>query len=174
MLIVAIAFAVVFLFRDIQVLTVQDRKLLAIRFGSYLVMLLIGLGVFAGATGSLLGWTERRFAPWAIAAQITELAISVVLQRYALGRHSWLGYILPSPALLAALCALGFQIQNMFLDVGSTSAMEIVAVTWLAIVGTSASVLCWMKNPWEDRRFTSDFAMMTSCTVVIFVPLGLA
>src|SRR5450432_1887810 len=98
MLIVAISFAVIFLFRDVQILAVQDRKLVAVRFGTYAILLLTGMAIFASLTGSRPAWTDRRFALGAIAVQLSELMIGFALQRYAMGRHKWIGCILPSPA----------------------------------------------------------------------------
>jgi hypothetical protein len=51
--------------------------------------------------------------------------------------------------------------------------VEIVTAAWLILVGGSIVVLNWLDNPWEDRNFAVDFALMTSCTALIFVPFGL-
>jgi hypothetical protein len=69
-----------------------------------------------------------------------------------------------------ALSALAFQVQNGLLEVDAFRAVEVVTLVWFVIVGGLAAVLCWLDNPWEDRKFASDFAMMTTCTSVIFVP----
>jgi hypothetical protein len=173
MLIVALSFAVIFLFRDVQILAVQDRRLLAIRLGTYAILLLTGIAIFANLMGSRSGWTDRRFAFGAIVVQLSELIIAFALKRYSLWRHYWIGCVLPSPAFLVALCALGFEVQIRLLDVDSVTALAVVTATWLLLVGGLVSTLCWLNNPWEDRKFASDFAMMTSCTALIFVPFGL-
>jgi hypothetical protein len=71
------------------------------------------------------------------------------------------------------LFALSFAIQDHFIGVDTTSAVEIVTATWLILVRGSVTVLTWFDNPWEDRKFAVDFALMTSCTALIFVPFGL-
>jgi hypothetical protein len=173
MLIVAFTFAVVFLFRDVQVLAVPDRKTFTNRLGIYAGLLLLGMAIFARLAEGQLGWTGRRFAVGALAVQLSQLMIGLALRSFWSGRFGWIGSILPSPALLMALCTLALATQNRRLDGGVSSAAEIVALVWLAIVGGFAGALCWFDKPWEDRKFASDFAMMTSCTAVIFVPFCL-
>ena len=174
MLIIAPAFAVIFLFRDAQVLAIQDWRLLRTRFGVYVALIFIWMTALVGSTNGLSGWTNRRFALGAIAVQLMELMISLVLRRYTLDRYRWIGYILPSPALLVALYSLSVATQKRFPPVNTVTALEIVTFAWLVIVVALTSVLCWMKNPWEDRKFADDLAMMTSCTALIFVPFGLS
>ena len=69
-----------------------------------------------------------------------------------------------------ALCALAFDMQSGLPDVDASTATAIVTLVWFVLVGGLAAALCWLDNPWEDRKFASDFAMMTTCTAVIFVP----
>jgi hypothetical protein len=126
------------------------------------------------STSSLLGWTDRRFALGAIAVQLLELLIAFVLRCPRLDRHSWIGYVLPSPAFLVALYTLSVAAQNRFHPTNTVATLEIVTVAWLLMVAALTSVLRRMKNPGEDRKFASDFAMMTSCTALIFVPFGLS
>jgi hypothetical protein len=90
-----------------------------------------------------------------------------------LGRYSWIGSVLPAPAFLVALFALSFAIQGRFIAIDATAAVEIVTAMWLALVGGTVMVLNWIDYPWEDRKFANDFALMTSCTALIFVPFGL-
>jgi hypothetical protein len=167
MVIVAVAFAVIFLFRDVQILVVQDRKALVERFAVYTLLLVSGLTIFAGFAGSRPAWTERQFALWAILAQLVELGIVAVLSRYALGRYTWLGCLLPAPAFLMGL----FEVQRRLVF---PNALGIVAGVWLAIVAMLAAILWRLNNPWEDRKFARDFAMMSGCTALIFVPFWLS
>jgi hypothetical protein len=169
-LIVALAFAVIFLFRDVQVLAVPARKTFAVRLGIYAVLLLAGTAIFASLTAGRAAWTGRRFALGAIVVQLSQLTIGLVLQHFSAGRFGWIGSILPSPAFLMALCALAFEIPNGLLDVDAFTAVAILTLAWFVIVGGLAATLCWLDNPWEDRKFACDFAMMTTCTAVIFVP----
>jgi hypothetical protein len=68
---------------------------------------------------------------------------------------------------------LSFAIQGRFFAVNATLAAEIVTGIWLVLVGGIVTVLNWTGNPWQDRQFANDFALMTSCTALIFVPFGL-
>jgi len=174
MLIVSLAFAVVFLFRDAQVLAAHGRIRPLIRFGIYLPLILLGMTALVRSTGALSGWTDRRFALGAIAVQLIELMIAFVFRRPGLNRHSWIACILPSPAFLVVLYALSLEIRETLHAASVVAAVEIVTISWLLIVATLTSILCWMKNPGEDRQFVTDFAMMTSCTALIFVPFGLS
>ena len=56
---------------------------------------------------------------------------------------------------------------------GNTETMKIPLGAWALIVAGLASALSFMREPWEDRKFATDFAMLTSCTALIFVPFGL-
>src|SRR5580692_2940809 len=132
MLIVAPVFALIFLFRDVQVLAAQDRALLPTRFGVY-AALIFGMSALLISTGALPGWTDRRFALGAIAVQLLELVIAFVLRRPRLDRHSWIGYVLPSPAFLVALYALSLAIQYRFHPASTMIALEIVTFAWLLI-----------------------------------------
>ena len=170
MLIVASVFAVIFLFRDVQVLAGSARKTFTIRLGIYAVLLLSGIALFATLTNGRPAWMGRRFALGAIAVQLSQLAIGLVLQHFSAGRFGWIGSILPSPAFLMALCALAFEMQNGHLEVDAITAVGIVTAVWFVIVGGLAAALCWLDNPWEDRKFATDFAMMTTCTAAVFVP----
>lgn len=175
MFVVAVAFVAVFFFRDVQILVTEDRKLLQVRLGVYAALLAIGTAAFEGAVGSQPGWMERRFALWAMVIQLAELAIALLLERYhLLGRHSWVGCILPCPAFLVALWILSFEYQYRHPGADGISIMKIVLVAWLLIVAGVTSALSLMKDPWGDRTFAADFALMTSCTALIFVPFGLS
>lgn len=170
MLIVAFAFAVIFLFRDVQILVVPDHKTLTGRLSVYALLVLVGIAVFANLADGRPAWTDRRFALWAIAVQLSQLTISLLLRHFSAGRFAWIGVILPSPAFLMALCVLASEIQGGLRDVNGLIAAELAALVWLVIVSGLTTALGWFDNPWEDRKFALDFAMMTSCTAVIFVP----
>ena len=174
MLTVAAILAVIFLLRDLQILVVSNGRLLATRFCTYAILLLIGLTIFAALTGADPARTPRLFALGAIVMQLAELALGVALHRYALGRYSWLGSVLPAPAFLMGLYILGCALRDRLPVTGIGGALEIVAATWLLLVGTLGLVLYRMKNPWEDRRFAREFAMMSSCTALIFVAFWLS
>lgn len=122
MLIVGIAFAVVFLFRDMQILGVKGGRILAMRFVCYALLLLTGLALFSGFIDAPARWTERRFAFTAIFVQLLELAVALALKRYAMGRYSWLGFILPAPAFLVALGIISLEVQSRVFSVGTIGA----------------------------------------------------
>jgi hypothetical protein len=71
------------------------------------------------------------------------------------------------------LFALSFAIQDCFIALDTISSVEIVTAAWLALVGGLVMTLNLVNNPLEDRKFANDFALMTSCTALIFVPFGL-
>jgi hypothetical protein len=177
MLIVALVFTIVFLFRDVQILAIRHRSALT-RFAGYAVLLAASVALMAGSgdarPGILHAWTERRFAFTAVLVQLVELAMGVALRRFALGRYSWIGGVLPAPAFLVVLFASAFAIQGRFITIDATAAVEIVTTVWLALVGAFVMVLNQIDHLWEDRKFADDFALMTSCTALIFVPFGLS
>jgi hypothetical protein len=176
MVIVALVFTIVFLFRDVQILALRDAAVLP-RFAGYAMLLAAAVALMAGSgdagPGILHAWTQREFAFVAVLVQLLELAVGVALRRFALGRYSWIGCVLPAPAFLVVLFASSFAIQDRFIAVDATAAAEIVTAVWLALVGGLVMALKWFDNPWEDRKFANDFALMTSCTALIFVPFGL-
>jgi hypothetical protein len=176
MLIVALVFTIVFLFRDVQILAIRDRAVLT-RFAGYaaLVAAAVALVAVSGGVGPgiLHAWTQRQFAFIAVLVQLVELAMGIALRRFALGRYSWIGCVLPAPAFLVALFGLSFAIQDRFIAIDVTAAAEIVTAIWLTLVGGFVMALNWLDNPWEDRKFANDFALMTSCTALVFVPFGL-
>jgi hypothetical protein len=177
MLIVALVFTIVFLFRDVQILAIGDGAVLP-RFAGYAMLLAAAVALMAGSGGAgpgiLHAWTQREFAFVAVVVQLVELALGVALRRFALGRYSWLGCVLPAPAFLVVLFALSFAIQDRFIAIDATVSAEIVTAVWLTLVGGLVMALKWLDNPWEDRKFANDFALMTSCTALIFVPFGLS
>jgi hypothetical protein len=176
MLVVALVFLVVFLFRDVQVLAIRDRTVFA-RFAGHSMLLLAAVALMAGSGGARPGILHslghREFALGALLVQVAELAAGFALRRFALGRYSWIGCVLPAPAFLVVLFAWSFEIQGRFVAIDATAAVEIATAAWLAVVGGLVIVLRWVDNPLEDRKFANDFALMTSCTALIFVPSGL-
>jgi hypothetical protein len=177
MLIVALVFTIVFLFRDVQILAVRDRAVFT-RFAGYALLLLAAVALMAGSgnarPGILHAWTQREFAFSAVLVQLVELGVGFGLRRFALGRYSWIGCVLPAPAFLVVLFASSFAIQDRFIAIDATAAVEIVTIVWLALVGGLVMALNWLDHPWEDRKFANDFALLTSCTALIFVPFGLS
>jgi hypothetical protein len=181
MLIVVLAFAVVFLFRDVQML-VADSKALGLRFAGYAALMLAAMAIASefGHTrpAILYAWTERRFALAAILIQAVELGFAFALKRWASERHQWVGCILPCPAFLVALFVWSYMIHNAVLALNPIAATELVTACWLTLVALSVFVLSRIENgragtePTE-RKFVDDFALMTSCTALIFVPYGL-
>jgi hypothetical protein len=124
--------------------------------------------------GILSAWTKREFASIAVVVQLAEPGLGFALRRFALGRYSWIGCVLPAPAFLVVLFAWSFAIKDHFNAMDITSAVEIATGTWLALVGGVVMILNWIDNPWEDRKFANDFALMTSCTALVFVPFSLS
>jgi hypothetical protein len=177
MLVVALVFTIVFLFRDVQVLAIRNRAFFA-RFAGYALLLMAAVALMAtsGAAGPgiLRTWTHQKFAAVAVLIQLVELTAGLALRRLALGRYSWIGCVLPAPAFLVVLFALSLTIQDHFTAIDANVALEIVTALWLALVGGAAMLLNWIDNPWEDRKFANDFALLTSCTALIFVPFGLS
>jgi hypothetical protein len=176
MLIVAPVFMIVFLLRDVQVLAIRDRARLA-RFAIYALLLVAAVALIEGSGDArpeiLHVWTRRKLAAIAVLVQLAELAMCFALRRVVLGRYSWVGCVFPAPAFLVSLFAFSFAIRDCFVAVDAAATVKIVTVFWLALVGGIVMVLNRLDNPWEDRKFANDFALMTSCTALIFVPFGL-
>jgi hypothetical protein len=178
MLVVLLVFMIVFLCRDVQVLAIRDHRPLLGRFAGYALLLAAAVALMAvsgeARPGILHAWTQREFASVAVVVQLAELGLGFALRRFALGRYSWIGCVLPAPAFLVVLFALSFAIQDHFISIDATTAVGIVTAIWLALVGGIVMVLNWIDNPWEDRKFANDFALMTSCTALVFVPFSLS
>jgi hypothetical protein len=176
MLLVALPFLIVFLFRDVQILATRERGDLPVRLATYALFVAVAVMLLTGTGTSVSGffytWTERRFAIAAVLMQLLEVFIGLVLQRTALGRYSWVGYILPSPAFLIALITVASAIQDGFLHTHAASAMQLITAAWILIVSSVVAALAWADNPWEDRKFANEFALITGCTAFLFVPFG--
>jgi hypothetical protein len=175
MFIVALAFAVVFLCRDVYVLMTPDRRALLGRFAGYSTLILVALTIMngSGVFGQPVAyaWTRRRFAMAAILIQLGELAIALALRKWARGHHSWIGCILPSPAFLVCLWALSSFLRIASGGLDAFAAMALVTGSWLLLVAVLVLLLN-AKEEFTDRKFVDDFALMTSCTALIFVPYG--
>jgi hypothetical protein len=176
MLIVLAAFAVVFFYRDTYALVAVDRKKLMARFACYAALLLAAAAIVAGSVQVFpavnFAWTRKRFALAAVSIQLIELAIALLLRKWRGGRHNWIGCILPSPAFLLGLFALSSAVQDRFSGLGALAAAEIVTGGWLALVAALALLLSAREDGSTDRTFVGDFALLTSCTALIFVPYG--
>jgi hypothetical protein len=173
MLIVVLAFAVVFICRDVQVLTTTDRKALGARFAFYAALILAATAIVA-VIGDVrpeivYAWAKRRFALAAVLIQLAELGLALALRRWEGGRHRWVGCILPCPAFLVVLFALSFVIQHAVVRLNAIAATGVVTACWLTLI---ASLALRAKEGSTDRKFADDFALMTSCTALIFVPYG--
>ena len=173
MLIVALAFALVFLFRDLQILSMA-RAPAGVRFTAYVLVTTAGVIIFGWLSGGQPAWIERRFALGAIIVQLLELLAALVLRLYNLGRHAWFGCVLPAPAFLLVVYFLGWQLQAFLPASSPFLAVATVTGVWLFLVITLASILYVFDNPLEDRRFATDFAMMAGFTGVVFVPIWLS
>jgi hypothetical protein len=147
---------------------------LAFRFITYAALLLSVMAIFIVLAHGHPVWAGKHFALGAIAVQCLQVAVIVVLNRYFMGRFAWLACILPCPAFLMSLCALALELQNSLPVANSIDAIELVTVAWLILVGALATWLSRVDNPWDDPVFANDFAMMSSCTAVIFVQFWLA
>ena len=172
MLIVAVTFALVFLFRDLQILSMTKHPA-GVRFIGYALLITVGVITFGWFSNGQPAWIERRFALGAIIVQLLELIAAWFLRVYNLGRYGWIGCILPAPAFLLALYFLGWELQALLPGSSVFSAVAIVTGVWLFLVLTLASILYTFDNPWEDMRFATDFAMMAGCTALVFVPIWL-
>jgi hypothetical protein len=169
MMIVLAAFAVVFFYRDTYSLAAVDGRKLMARFACYAALLLAAGAIMAAVHFT---WTRRRFAVTAVSIQLVELAIALLLRKWRGGRHGWIGCILPCPAFLAGLSALSFAVRDRFSSLGALAASEIVTGCWLVLVAALALLLSAREDGSTDRRFVGDFALLTSCTALIFVPYG--
>ena len=176
MLLVVLAFAVVFLFRDVQVLVTDDRKTLGWRFAGYAALILVAVAIASGfgeaRPAILYTWTERRFALAAILIQLAELAVALALRR------QWIGRVLPCPAFLLMLFVLSYTTHTTIVGLTLIAATELVTACWLTLVAVCAISLDRIENKRSlertmERKFVNDFALMTSCTAFIFVPYGL-
>ena len=183
MLIGVLAFAVVFICRDVQVLTTADRKALGARFAFYALLILTAAAVVAGVIYAqpeiVYGWTRRRFALVAVLIQLAELGLALALRKWTSERYHWVGCILPCPAFLAVLFVMSYAIQHAVIQLDAIAAAEIVTTCWLGLVGALTLFLSrangrqYTNEEPADRQFVDDFALMTSCTALIFVPYGI-
>ena len=116
-------------------------------------------------------WTDRRFALAAVLVQLAEVGIAFALRRFATGRFCWVGFIVPSPVLLIALFGLSFALQDGLL-LSPGAAIQMATLSWLSLVFVAAIFLNRVDSESEDANFTADFALLTGCTAMLFVPAG--
>lgn len=183
MLIVVLTFAVVFICRDVQVLMTRDRKALAARFALYAALILAAVAIVAwlgyARPAIVSAWNRRGFALAAVLIQLAELGLALTLRKWENGKHRWIGCVLPCPAFLVVIIALSSEIRYAVVRLDAVAAAEIVTLCWLGLVGTITLLFSetddrrCSKEGSEDRQFVDDFALMTSCTALIFVPYGL-
>jgi hypothetical protein len=168
-------FASIFLLRDAQVLAVRDRASTALRLVVYSALQLGAIALMTDFCGTWpdiwRAWTDQRFAGAAVLIQIAEAGIACVLRRVASGRFSGVGWMLPSPVFLIALLGLSFALQDG-LRLSPGSATQIAALLWLSLVSAATVFLNCLNSVSEDSKFTGDFALLTGCTALIFVPAG--
>jgi hypothetical protein len=134
MLIVLLVSLAVFLCRDVQILALNNFRL---RFVIYALLQITGMALAA------------QIGHWALTIQLLELAIAISFD-------SWFGWVLPSPALIAALYGLGDPV--------------VMTGAWLCLIGTCAFFLNRVHASHDDRKFVSDFALVTSCTALALLP----
>jgi hypothetical protein len=166
MLILLLVFFGVFFCRDVQILAMQGPAF-GSRFAIYALFQTAGMAMAAA-------WPMPRFAWAGVLIQLAELAVAVALARWASGRFSWIGWMLPSPAFLLTLYGFSLAVQRVLLHLELYRSLAMVTVVWLVLAGGAGLWLSSAESTPEDRRFVSDLAMMTSCTALVFIPLGLA
>jgi hypothetical protein len=166
-------FALVFLLRDAQILALRDRVNVTSRLVVYGALQIVAIMLVAWLTESgsnpVQAWTNRRFALVCVLIQVAELGIAWTLRNIRAGRFSWIGWMLPSPVLLAALLGLSFALQKGLL-LSPVAAMQTVALLWLSLVYAASVLLIRVGEASEDAVFAGDFALLTGCTALIFVP----
>jgi hypothetical protein len=174
MLIVLLVFLAVFFCRDVLVLAIQSPQHFAPRFAIYCVLQLGAMALLVQA------WTltrydsgTTRFAWAAIGIQLAELAAAIILTRLGAGRFSWLGWLLPPPALSVALFGATLLIRARLVAAEPASIALPVVGLWLCLVGGPAFLLNRIDKMSGDSKFVTDFALLTSCTALVFVPFGL-
>jgi hypothetical protein len=174
MLIVLLVFLTVFFCRDVQLLAMQSPRDFAPRLAIYCVLQLGAMTLLVQAwTLARYDTGTTRFAWIAIGVQLAELAAAITLTRIAAGRFSWLGWLLPPPALSVALFGMALVIRNRLIAVEPASVALPVLGLWLCLIGVPALLLNRMEKKSDDTKFVTDFALLTSCTALVFVPFGL-
>jgi hypothetical protein len=174
MLIVILVFLAVFFCRDVQVLAMQSPRHFAPRFAIYCVLQLAAMALLVQAWTLTRDDSGRTLFAWvAIGVQLAELAAAIILSRLAAGRFSWLGWLLPPPALSAALFGVTLIVRTRLIAAEPASVALPVLGLWLCLVGGPAFLLNRIDKMSHDRKFVTDFALLTSCTALVFVPFGL-
>ena len=72
---------------------------------------------------------------------------------------------------LIALFGLS-SITRRSLFLSPVVAIQTVTLVWLLLVYASACFLIRVDERWEETAFAGDFALLTSCTALVFVPAG--
>jgi hypothetical protein len=164
MLIVLLVFFGVFFCRDVQVLAMQGPAF-GSRFSIYALLQIAAIALMTELRMTRFAWTG-------LAIQLAELAVAIALRRCASGRHSWIGWMLPSPIFLLTLYGLSLVIRDNLIP-EPYQALALATSAWLVLVGGAG----WLFNRTtctpEDRKFISDAALITSCTALVFIPVGL-
>lgn len=167
MVFVLAVYALVFLMRDVQVLALDDGLKMPARFVIYCGLQFAGAALMIACAGTSAAvsraWTDRYFALTCVAIQIAEVLVAWSLRRLLSGRLRWIGWTLPSPVLLVALFALSSALHM---------SPQAAILLWLALVYAASRLLGRAGEAWEDADFTADFAMLTGCTALLFVPAG--
>jgi hypothetical protein len=174
MAIILIVFGLVFLIRDAQVLALRDgvsvtRRLVAygtLQFAAIVLVTSLGVG-----TGSWRAWTDRRFALTCVVIQAAEFGVAWLLGKVAGGRFNWVGWMLPSPVFVVALLGLRFALERGLL-LSPMAAIQMAILLWLLLVSLTAMLLSRVGGEREDTAFAGDFALVTNCAALIFVPIG--
>lgn len=171
MLVALLVFLAVFFCRDVQLLAL-DAAAFRWRFTLYASLLAPATALLAAAAGNFLAARPPAALAWlAVAIQISEMIATIALEKWSAGRYRWVGWLLPSPAFLAALLGAGLTLQHV-MDITPAAAVLIAAVLWMSLVGSLAFLLSRIQHTPEDHRFATDLALFTGCTVLVFVPLA--
>jgi hypothetical protein len=165
MLIVLLVFFGVFFCRDVQGLAMPGPA-----FGWRLAIYAL---LQVGGVALLSEWRTARFAWAGVLIQLVEVAVAIALTRSASGRYAWLAWMLPSPAFLLMLYGLSLVLRQTMMNAGPSQALAIATSAWLVMTGGAGWLLSHADSTAEDRKFVCDLALMTSCTALVFIPLGL-
>jgi hypothetical protein len=171
MLVALLVFLAVFFCRDVQLLAL-DAAAFRWRFTLYVCLLAPTIPLLASTAGNLLVTRPPASLAWlAVVIQISEMIAAIALEKWSAGRYRWVGWLLPSPAFLAALLGAGLTLQRVT-GITTAAAVLMAAMFWTTLVGSLAFLLSRIQHSAEDRRFVTDLALFTGCTVLVFVPLA--
>lgn len=167
-------FGLVFLMRDAQTLALRGGVNVAARLAVYGAVQVGGIALMAWfeltiGTSPLRAWTDRLFALACLLVQVAEIGIAWALRKAEGGRMSWVGWMLPSPVLLAGLLGASFALRAVVLW-SFRGTVEAVVLLWLSLVYAASFLLSRVGGEGEDIAFTGDFALLTGCAALIFLP----